>query len=153
MKNLASLRGIGAALIVLAVFAGPALAAQPTVGDFYVGIANVRGLAADSPIIAEQSLRSSGVVLPAVSIDKPLTQGDVVNITRPLGLKLSTSRPDDAFDRPAMNDFINGFATELGGVAEANGYDPDKNGADPLSKGNGLKKGLWKQVITPSEPT
>ena len=152
MKNLAILRGIGAALIALAVFAGPALAVQPTVGDFYVELAAVRGLAAENPIIAEQSLRSSGIALPALSIDKPLTQGDVVDIIRPFGLRLTTSRPNDAMDVPGMEDFVSGFEPELGARAEATGYDPDKNGADPLTKGKGKKKGLYKQVITPSEP-
>jgi hypothetical protein len=152
MKNFASLRGIGAALIVVAVFAGPALAAQPTVGDFYIEIANLRGIPADTALAAQTGLVSTGVDLPALDVNKTLTQGDVVDISSRFGLKLHTSRPNDEFSNDDMDGFVSGFSDELGGRAEANAYDPDKNGADPLTKGKGLKKGLWKQVITPSEP-
>jgi len=152
MKNFGSLRGIGAALIVVAVFAGPALAAQPTVGDLYMELASLRGIAADSPIAAQTGLVSSGVDLPALDVSKTLTQGDVVDISRRFGLKLSTSRPNDEFSSEEMDGFVSGFGDEIGGRAAAEGYDPDKNGADPLTKGKGKKKGLWKQVVTPSEP-
>ena len=159
MKNLVSLRGVATALVAVAVFVGPALAAdQLTVGDFYKMIAGIKAVDYTDAASAEASLRAAGMRLPNLDLAKTLTHGDVAAVANAAGLRVTTSTPDLAFSSGQADQFVASFGTEIGvgggtgGGGEEMGTDalPWDNGADPRTKGKGLKKGLFK--VSPSEP-
>jgi hypothetical protein len=154
-----------AAGIVLAVSAAalPALAGDAmTVGQFLEQIARHRGHDVADARAAADALAADGVRVAARSnaLSRELTEGDVVAITRALGLKVTTRRPDAPFDRAQVDELLTYFSTELGATASDPGattYDvppPDQAGGqgpgfDPFSKGKGKGK---NGGVTPSEP-
>lgn len=158
MKNLVSLRGVATALVAVAVLVGPAFAAdQVTVGDFYKKVADIQGVEYTDAAGAEAALRAVGMRAPVLDLGKILTQGDVASIANAAGLRVTTSTPDATFTEDQLSLFVSSFGTELGPIGGIGGEDmstdalPWENGADPLTKGKGLKKGLYKR-ISPSEP-
>lgn len=160
MKNFVSLRGVATALVAVAVFVGPALAVdQLTVGDFYKKLADIKAVEYTDAITAEAALRAAGMPLPNLDLAKVLTQGDVAEVATAAGLRVTTSTPDALFTEDQADQFVSSFGTEIGVVVGPGDGDEDmgtdalpwENGADPLTKGKGLKKGILKR-ISPSEP-
>ena len=151
MKNLKSLKVVAAFLIAMAMIAAPALAAGQdlTVGKFLIEIAKVRQLDAVDAMTARNSLANVGIRVGNLDLDKGLTQGDVVLISNAAGLPMSTSTPEAPFNNEQMGIFISTFGPELDGSDDTYTTQGDKPRVDPRTKGNGLKKGLYK---TPSEP-
>jgi len=149
MKNLKVLSGVAAVIVALSLCV-PAMAAdRVTVGDFMVELAKVKSLAASTPAEAMAALTASGVNVPALDLNKPLTQGDVVSIGNASGLNLNSSTPEAPFSADQVSSFMISFAPELG--SQDPGAETKATGekTDPLTKGKGKKKGLLR---SPSEP-
>ncbi|HEX4826043.1 MAG TPA: hypothetical protein VFV19_17225 [Candidatus Polarisedimenticolaceae bacterium] len=135
----------------------PAFAAGPTVGNFYTRLAQAKKLEASGPVAAEASLRGAGYTLPALSLDKALTEGDVASIAGALGLNVTTTRPGNVVTDTQVNSFMTGFSAQLQTGAKAGSPTPYQidgsgtGGTDPGNSGNGKgkKKGHNK---SPSEP-
>jgi len=152
MKNLKVLSGVAAVLVALSLCVPAVAADRVTVGDFVTEIAKVKGLPAANAVEAQTSLSAAGVRLQGLDLNAVLTQGDVVTIGNAAGLNLSSSTPEAEFGSDDVSSFMVNFAPELGSSPEngTTGADNNGNGADPLTKGKGLKKGLLKR--SPSEP-
>jgi hypothetical protein len=155
MRNLKRLAVVVVAFA--AMLAVPALGAEDvTVGDFVIGLAKLKQLNAADSRIAADSLEAVGVRLPGdVALNQRLTEGEVARISRLAGLNVTTSRPDRQFTRLQMDLFFDSFGSELAGdsgtaTMRTDNYPPSV-GFDPISKGKGKKKGLWKRR-TPTEP-
>ena len=143
--------GIGAAaLVAAALFGGPALAKNATVGDFLVELAKAKNLSAADPAAARKALTATGVVLPPLALDKALTEGDVAQIGGAMGLPVTTGNPS----APVSTDQVGGFVAAFGrnqtgaGAAPVNPNAPEfpNPGTD---KGRGKKKGHNK---SPNDP-
>lgn len=145
----------------------------PTVGEFAVRLASQMKLTAEvaTPEQAFSALRSAGLVDgEPLNLGAPLTERTVVRLTNPLKLGLTTQNPDRRFSHEQTNTFFSVFAGtlrqgagrmsgegSLGGLRSfsvassiLNGDGPPddgEQGADPLSKGKGKKKGL-----SPADP-
>lgn len=145
---------VAAALIVLAAMV-PAFAADGVkVGEFVVKVAEAKQLPAANTATAERSLRDAGYDLPALDLNGALTERVVVQISRALGINVSTSSPDAVFTTTQVNDFFSVFGQDVGVVNNPGGDDNpqprgDKPKVDPLTKGKGKKKGLKR---TPQDP-
>jgi len=146
----------------------PAEPVAPTVGEFAVRLASQMKLTTEvaTPEQALAALRTAGLVDgEPLSLGAPLTERMVVRLTNPLKLGLTTQSPDRQFSREQSDTFFSVFsgalrqgvgrtsgAGSLGGaraLAAAstimNGVEPPDDGgqgADPLTKGKGKKKGL-----------
>jgi hypothetical protein len=140
--------GVVAAVFILMV-AVAAAGANLTVGDFVVKIAKAKQLDAPNAGAAVSSLRAAGFNMPALDLNKPLTEGTVVQISKSFGISVSTTRPDAQFDTAQVDSYFAAFGTQLN-TTPGGGTDTTAggNGADPLTKGKGKKKGLR----TPSDP-
>lgn len=159
MRNAKRFGAAVAALALLAVAALPILAASPlTVGQFVQRLAESKNLNATDAALALDSLRGAGVRLPVdMNLSKRLTESDVADIARAVGIRVTTSQPDAVFSDDQVDRFFLSFAQELGGVV-ANPDDPDQGTRgddggptfDPFSKGKG--KGKGKGDMTPTEP-
>ena len=140
----------------------------PTVGEFAVRLASKMNLSSEvsTPEQALAALRAAGVVSgEPLNLGAPLTESAIVRLTSPLKLGLTTQSPDRKFSREQTDTFFSVFSgtlrkgvgktsgtQSLGGVrvlAAAstilNGSEPPDDGgqgADPLTKGKGKKKGL-----------
>lgn len=136
------------AVLALIVSIAPASASsEAKAGDLLVALANSQRLPAGTAEIAAQSLRSAGYALPSVDVNAALTERSVVEVGRAMGLNLTTSRPDAPFSSSQVEDFVTSFATTLDG-RNSSGSNQTR-GADPLEKGKGLKKGLYKSRSEP----
>ena len=152
-------------LMVGLLVVGPAAASDFTVGQFVQQLAESKKLDADNPQIAASSLSARGTALPTtLNLSKRLTEGDVVEIARAMGLNLTSSQPENDFGRIQADRFLTVFATEFGignsmlrtGEDEddqgEDGEDGDEEGDgpafDPFTKG----KGKGKQVTTETAP-
>jgi hypothetical protein len=140
--------GIAAAVVASAM---PAMAADYTVGQFLVEVAKARNIVAVDPAAAERGLRQAGVSLPALDLNKSLTEGTVAAIATAVGVPVSTSRPDAPFNQGQVDSFITTFGPSLGSPSNstdaAGGADgPAKEDPQP---GKGKSKGFNK---SPSEP-
>jgi hypothetical protein len=148
--------GVAAALIAAAGLLVPAMAADYRTGDFVKRVAAEKGLAATTPDVAVNSLGQAGYKLPALDLQSILTEGDVVNISNVLGINVTTTQPDAVFSETQAEGYFAAFSTELGKSDERNTSDilgtdvigNNGNGANPLEKGKGKKKGLR----TPDDP-
>ncbi len=179
MSKINRLAAVAVALFVIAAVAAPALAAEATVGRFIQELAKVKNLNATDPAIAADSLRGVGVRLPAkLEFDKKLTERDVADISRRVGLLVTTSNPGAYFSEQKVDRFFQSFSTELtspigsgSGAFVTTECDPavencdnpgqgegpgtgNGNGPpfDPFAKGRGKKKGKAKQARTPTDP-
>jgi hypothetical protein len=149
---------VGAAVVVallLAVMALPVVAAsQATVGQFVVELARAKSVNATDARIALDSLRAAGVNLPAnLDLNRRLTEADVAEIARAVGVRVTTNQPDAAFTDEQVDRFFVSFAGEIAGADSGDeGLAPQGNGKgppfDPSTKGKGKKKGH----TTPTEP-
>jgi hypothetical protein len=147
-------------LVVCATFVigllavGSPAAADVTVGQFVQQLAADKQLDARTPISAVAALATAGTPVPTnLNLTQRLTEGDVVEIARALGLRVNTSRPRADFGRVQIDRFLSAFAVELGTVNlrdDDDDQDDDEEDApfDPFSKG----KGKGKQVATETEP-
>lgn len=142
--------------------AAPCAAEDYTVGQFVQRLASKKKVDASSPSVAAASLAAVGTPIPAtIDLSKPLTEGDVVEISRSLGLRVTTSRPGTVFDRIRVDRFLGAFAVELGlddrltrdGEGEQGDQDEDFGDGmdgpdfDPFSKA----KGKGKLIVTETE--
>ena len=140
---------IGAVVLSTSLVSVPVLAKSTTVGDFLIGIAKARKLSATDPASARAALQSSGVLLPPFSLDRALTEADVVQIGGALGLKVTTTRPTAPFDSGQVDAFLSVFAKQL---VLPSSTDPQATEDFPnpgTGKGNGKQKGHYK---SPSDP-
>jgi hypothetical protein len=150
---------LGAALL-LAASAPVQASSTARVGDFVVQLARVKSLNSADPYIAADALAAVGVRLPAdLDLDKRLTEGDVVSISRMVGLRVTTSRPGQQFDSSQLERFFSSFGGEL---RAADGENPGQGSGpgngndgppfDPFTKGQGKAKGKAKRPESPTEP-
>ena len=146
-------------LVVLITLAfGPALAetdaGKVIIGDFLVDIAQVMNLESGNAVEALDALRAQGYDIPTMDLGADLTEGNVVSIAGALGQQVTSSSPGALFSQQDAGRFIGSFERGLDTSAsdtETDGTEKgDKPKVDPLTKGNGLKKGLYKKSA--SEP-
>ena len=167
MRNVKRLGAMAVAIAIVAALAAPVLASEYTVGQLVQRLAKEMNLNATDQRIAAESLAVAGVQLPSgMDYRKGLTEADMVEIARSVGLQVSTTRPDSSFDSGQVDRFFLTFAGELGGRygddnSVRNGETPDgeSGGApgngpafDPYSKGKGGAKGKKKGHRSPTEP-
>lgn len=125
-----------AVMVAVAVMAAPVFAANVTVGQFLSEVAKAKNLAAADGATAAASLKAVGVNLPALDLNRPLTEGDVAAIASAVGLKVTTSNPSAQFSQSQVETFLSSFATDLG-----------RNPAPPEATPRGEKPppGGWKK--------
>jgi hypothetical protein len=152
-----------AALLVVAT-AAPALAANDvTVGEFVQRLAMVKNLNATDARIAVDSLEAVGVRLPAeLKLSARLTEGDVVTISRAVGLRVTSSHPERQFTGDQVDSYFAAFSDEFDGDEGAGTYTEYPYGTgkgkgwgppfDPFTKGKGQAKGKAKGWRSPTEP-
>ena len=129
---------------------------RATVGDLLIKIAEARKIEALTPADASASLRASGFAVPTRGLDDPLSEGLMVEIAGAFGVKVTTASPDALIDAQQVDSFLAAFSTELSGnvdpttgdVLGTDALGNNGNGANPLEKGKGKKKGLR----SPSDP-
>jgi hypothetical protein len=154
MLERTGMRRISLALIVLvmAAVAMPAFSGdrdELTTGAFVMKLASAAGLTDTTPEVATRSLRAAGWELPTLDNGAILTEGTVVSIANSIGIDVETTSPEATFTSEQTEAFIVTFEQEFGFDESDSTRGDDNNGADPLTKGKGLKKGLRK---SPSEP-
>jgi hypothetical protein len=155
-------RRIAAGIVLVASAAIPVVAGDGvTVGEFLEQLAQHRGHDVADARTAVAVLAEDGVRLDrTAALSRELTEGDVVAVTRALGLNVTTRRPDAPFDRAQIDELLTVFSWELGASGADPGVAPDSfppsehsNGQgppfDPFSKGKGKGK---NGGVTPSEP-
>jgi hypothetical protein len=141
------------ATLTAAVIAAPALAGNVTVGRFYVELAQAKGMTSANPYAAELGLRSAGVDLPALDLNKALTEGDVASIAGALGLNVTTTRPGQPITEAKLGTFMEGFGPQIAAPSVKGGsvQTPFQTlGLPPqASNGKGKKKGHNKSTSEP----
>jgi hypothetical protein len=164
MRKLIRLGAIAAAALMIAVTVAPALAAsEVTVGRFVQELALHRNLNAVDVPTAVDSLRAVGIRLPAdLDMNARLTEGDVVSISRAIGLRVTTSNPSTPFDQSQVESFFFALGDQVVSDSEYNtmtdspygtGYGKGNGPAfDPFTKGKGKHKGKAKGWQSPTEP-
>jgi len=162
MRNGTRIGTVAVALLMAAVLVAPALAANKSVGEFVQDLARHKNLNASDAQTAFESLQSVGIRLPAkLDMNKALTEGDVAEISRSVGLNVTTSNPDATFDSDKSVRFFQSFGGEIGASGGdyphsdgEYGFPGNGNGPpfDPWSKGKGKGRGKGKGGYTPSEP-
>jgi len=156
MRNLKRLGGIAIAVALAVVLAGPAVAADMTVGQFIQKIARAKNLNATDARIAADSLAAVGITVPSnLRLDAYLTEGDVAAIARSAGLNVRTASPDAAFGTEKADRFLNSFSGDLrtstGDSRQARYRKGDGEG-EGENPGNGKGKGKGKNGRTPTDP-
>jgi hypothetical protein len=164
MRNLIRFGAMAVAVLMVAAVVAPALASsEVTVGRFVQELARHKNLNATDVQIAVDSLRSVGIRLPeGMRLEARLTEGDVVNISRAAGLRVTTSNPNAPFDSEQVQSFLFALSDELvddGGNTVRTTYPyGEGNGQgwgpqfDPFSKGKGKHKGHAKGWQSTTEP-
>ena len=143
-------------LVLIAAMSVAGAQDQATVGDLLIKIAEARKTEARTATDASTSLRASGFAVPSRGLDDPLTEGMMVEIAGAFGVKVTTASPGMLIDARQVDSFMAAFSTELSGdvdptTGDVLGTDSpgnNGNGANPLEKGKGKKKGLR----SPSDP-
>jgi hypothetical protein len=134
----------------------PAIAGDVTVGRFYVELAQAKHLSSVDAAAAQASLRGAGFDVPALALDKRLTEGDMTSISNALGVSVTTEHPSQPITEVQLNTYMTSFAGQLG--AKATGGDGQfqtfgagTGGTDPGNSGNGKgkKKGHNKSSSEP----
>lgn len=140
-----------AALLLAAAAMVVNAAEKVSVGDFVRMVAGAKGLPAGSASQAARSLGSAGYSLPSLDLNAVLTEGDVVAISKSLGIDVSTSTPGQEFGSDGTSAYFSAFAGDLGTGAEPPEPNPETAGfPNPgTDKGKGKKKGHFK---SPNEP-
>ena len=154
MKSLIRCGATAVAVVLAVAVAAPALAANISVGEFVQRVAIVKNLDAADGLVASDSLRATGVRLPAdLDLNAQLTESYVVAISRAVGLRLTSSDPDRVFESDQVDSFFVAFSSELADptavVAPDAGQGPP---FDPWTKGKGQHKGWGKGHTSPDEP-
>jgi hypothetical protein len=164
MKSLIRCGATAVAVALVMAMAAPVLAANVTVGEFVQRVAIVKNLDATDAQVARDSLRASGVRLPDLDLNAPLTESDVVAVSRAVGLRLTSSNPDKMFESDQVDNFFVAFTGELVNPPEELADDDDWPGEgewpdvpygppfDPWTKGKGKHKGWGKGHQSPCEP-
>ncbi len=135
------------ALALVLIASAPVLAAgEFTVGKFMQELARAKNLNATDARIAVDSLRSSGVRLPEkLRLDERLTEGDVVEISQAVGIRVSTNNPEAPFTEEQVDSYLQAFSAELGLIGGGGGDNPvvrvPWKPHPPHSKGNAYAKG------------
>jgi len=137
-----------AAVLAVAAVAAPAFAGNVSVGRFYTELAQAKHLMAVDAASAESSLRGAGFNLPALALEKGLTEGDMTAISEALGLKVTTQKPSQEITEAQLNSYMSSFGSQLGVSAGKIGGEirvdqPAVNGA------KGKKKGHHKSGVEP----
>jgi hypothetical protein len=140
---------VAVAALVVALVASPAFAGEVTVGKFLIEIAKVRSLAASDAATAERALRSAGVQLPDLDLRKTLTEGDVAEISKTMGLRVSSARPESVVSQNQVDSFVQTFGSDLTAGPRDPGYQPNTPPRDDPNPGKGNSKGFYK---SPTEP-
>lgn len=134
MNRISRIRMI--ALLAVGACVAPAFASDLTVGRFYSEIARVRQMSAVDAVSAEHGLRAAGFKLPVLSLNKGLTEGDVIGIAQAMGIRVTTQRPSHPFSDEQLAVFSEVFGGQLKGAAvdrkgnvfQAFGNDQGQNG-------------------------
>ncbi len=156
-----NVKRLGALLVaaLLVTAAVPAFAASDaTVGDFVIKLAKSRNLAATDARVAADSLRGVGVRIPVeTELSARLTERHVADLSRVLGLNLTTTNPDKDFSTAQVDQFFATFGGDIGyklGAAGDSTRGPATGLAfNPYTKGKGGDKGKKKgHDFTPTEP-
>ena len=118
--------GVGiTALFMLGMAVSTTFAGSVTVGRFYVELAKAKNLVSGDAVAAENNLRSAGVVLPALPLQKNLTEGDMQSISTALGLKVTTMQPGSAISETQMGTYLASFGGQIKvGNVKGSGADP-----------------------------
>jgi hypothetical protein len=146
------------AMIMILSLAMPAGAAETTttVGSFVERLAQAKNLESPSPRAALAALRVNGIRLPTdLLLTDTLTEGHVAQISRALGVDVSTNPPDSVFYADQVNQFFKAYKVEaaLRGEPTAPAVGSTTPSFDPYVKGKGRGKGKKKgNAFTPSEP-
>ena len=150
IKSWIAVGAIGAACLVTA---GSSIAAGPgsdtvTVGWFLHQVAVARQIPSASESDAWAALRGAGIQLPKMDSTKVLTEGDVVEIGRSLGLKVDSRTPSAPFDRMRAQTFV---STVVPGSGDGAASTRDSGGTpnDASNNGRGKKKGHNKSATEP----
>jgi len=110
MRNSNRLGVLTLTLTAVLLCAGPALAADVSVGEFVQELARATHLDAATPQEALDSLAAAGLRLPSnLDMGKRLTELDVTEISRSVGLNLTTSRPGASFSSAQVDQFLESF--------------------------------------------
>ena len=164
MRNLIGMGAIAVAALLVVATVAPALAAsEVTVGRFVQELALHKSLGAVDVPTAVESLRSAGVRLPVnLDMDEALTEGDVVSISRAIGLRVTTSNPQTKFDANQVANFFLAVGEQIQDDTEIATYTDRPYGTgvgqgngppfDPFTKGKGKHKGKAKGWQSPTEP-
>jgi len=147
MKRVARF-GMIAVLAVGAVVA-PAFAGDVSVGRFYKELAQAKRLVSVDAASAEASLRGAGFGLPALPLDKSLTEGDMTAISSALGVNVTTQRPSQVISEAQLNSYMSSFGSQLGvsGGKLGGGLTVDQ---PTVSGAKGKKKGHHKSTQEPN---
>ena len=100
-------------LLASAAAVSPVFAGSVTVGRFYVELAKAKNLVAGDAVAAENNLRSAGVVLPALPLQKSLTEGDMQSISTALGLRVTTEQPGSVISETQMSTYLASFGGQI----------------------------------------
>jgi hypothetical protein len=144
--------------MLIACAFGPVLAETGVVsiGEFLVDMSRAMNLGGGTAEEALTALRAHGFDVPSMDLDANLTEGDVVTIAAALGQQITSSTPTAVFSREDADRLLDSIGTKFGTMAaDSDSEDTadrgDKPKVDPLTKGQGKKKGLYKK--SPSEPS
>ncbi|HEX4826304.1 MAG TPA: hypothetical protein VFV19_18535 [Candidatus Polarisedimenticolaceae bacterium] len=105
------------ALLAVATLLAPVFASDLTVGHFYSEIAKIRHMPAVDASSVEAGLRAAGFKLPALALNKALTEGDVIGISNAMGIHVTTQRPSQPFGEQELTVFSAVFGQQLKGAA------------------------------------
>ena len=106
--------GVGiTALFMLGMAVSTTFAGSVTVGRFYVELAKAKNLVAGDAVAAENNLRRAGVVLPALPLQKSLTEGDMQSISTALGLRVTTEQPGSVISETQMSTYLASFGGQI----------------------------------------
>jgi hypothetical protein len=136
------------AVLAVGAVAAPAFAGDVSVGRFYTELAKSKHLVSVDAVSAEASLRGAGFSLPALQLDKSLTEGDMTSISNALGLNVTTQKPSQVVTEAQLNTYMSSFSSQLsvsgGTLGREVKIDPFAvNGA------KGKKKGHHKSTTEP----
>ena len=100
-------------MFMLGMAVSTTFAGSVTVGRFYVELAKAKNLVSADATAAESNLRRAGVVLPALPLQKSLTEGDMQSISTALGLKVTTAQPGSIISETQMSTYLASFGGQI----------------------------------------
>jgi len=136
------------AVLAVAAVVAPAFTGDVSAGRFYKELAQAKHLVSVDAASAEASLRGAGFGLPALPLNKSLTEGDVTSISNALGLKVTTQKPSQLISEAQLNSYMFSFGSQLAAKTLGGGFEtqtlPPQSGS-----GKGKKKGHHKSTTEP----